>query len=86
MTPEPLRSQSSPNKLKSFIPALCNFGTVILLVLGIFSLLPALIGLIAIWTIAPWKRGARIVVTAIFVWPAIYQLVLFGAFIRAAIR
>ncbi|TAL18949.1 hypothetical protein EPN90_04790 [Patescibacteria group bacterium] len=31
-----------------------------------------LVGLIAVWTIAPWNRRARLVVSVLFAFPALY--------------
>lgn len=42
-----------------------------------------LIGTVAIWTIAPWNRRAKILITAVVVPFALYQL--WGAFMRGSV-
>ena len=65
-----------------------NILTVGLLISGGLFFVPLLLilGLIAVWTIAPWNRLARIIVTAVFIVPALYYpaIVLF-ALLKAAL-
>ncbi len=45
-----------------------------------------LFGLIALWTISPWSRRARVVLTVVFVVPAIYYPILvMSALVKAAL-
>ena len=60
---------------------LLNVVTVALL---IFT---APIGLIAVWTLAPWNRRARIIVTIIFLpYGLYYPILVMSALIKGALR